>query len=258
MTLPPVYVVSLARSTDRRESITRRLTAAGVQFELFDGVDGNLLDTALIADRLDLERCRKIHNRDMLPGELGCYLSHYGVWEKMVAEQTPYALVLEDQVEWQTDFFQVVSNVIKSKHYWNVVHLACHKKREIDTVLEAVGAYSTPRQLLRLKKPGEVTTAYLIDLDGAKKMLKTCYEIYQPIDERWLYYWEHKVAFYFVQPAPANRAAIESVIMGNRHWGRAKSLLQRKIDRFRRVLFSARKNRLRHKFHKAHPPALRK
>jgi GR25 family glycosyltransferase involved in LPS biosynthesis len=40
MTLPPTYVISLTRSTDRRERVKAHLDAAGVPFKFFNGFDG--------------------------------------------------------------------------------------------------------------------------------------------------------------------------------------------------------------------------
>ena len=36
---------------------------------------------------------------------LGCYLSHYRLWERMAREGVECALVLEDDIEWSGDFF---------------------------------------------------------------------------------------------------------------------------------------------------------
>ena len=51
--IPPIFVISLARATERRADITRRLDAEGLQYEIVDAVDGRELNRADYADRLE-------------------------------------------------------------------------------------------------------------------------------------------------------------------------------------------------------------
>ena len=98
----PVYVISLARAADRRAGIIDRLTVAGMKYEIVDAVDGETLDLNSFGDRLV--------NRSMTKGAIGCFLSHYNLWQRMIAEQIPTAIVLEDDALWDEDFFEVAEN----------------------------------------------------------------------------------------------------------------------------------------------------
>ncbi len=66
----PIYVNSLARAVDRRESITARLKAAGVEFEISDAIDGK---TALgdYADQVRHEIAYINYGRKLRPGRCG-------------------------------------------------------------------------------------------------------------------------------------------------------------------------------------------
>ena len=75
-TLPPIFVISLARATERRATIRQEL--AGFDFELIDAVDGDKLPANQYQHRIQTEWWRVMRGRELSPGEIGCFLSHYG------------------------------------------------------------------------------------------------------------------------------------------------------------------------------------
>jgi len=107
----PVYVISLARAADRRESITALLDADGVEYELVDAVDGRELNLSACDPPLNRDKCWKRYAVVMPAGAVGCALSHLQLWKRMIAEQTEYAMVLEDDARWQTDFWEVANKL---------------------------------------------------------------------------------------------------------------------------------------------------
>lgn len=211
MKLPPVYVINLARAKDRRENITKRLTDAGVDYEIVDAVDGGKLDFGKLGGRLRNDLCRKRYQTKMGVGTTGCYLSHYNLWQRIANEKTPLALILEDDAVWDDDFFDCVQSVINCEWRWNVVLFewaGSKKPTAIRKVLTDFGG----RKLVQLKRPGWCTCAYLLDLDGAQKLVKAHYEIINSIDATWRDYWKSGVAFYCVHLPPANQSGEVSII----------------------------------------------
>ena len=250
----PVYVISLTRALDRRADITRRLNAAGIDYEIIDAVDGNQLDLSTLKNRLRQDKFRAKYDRDMKRGEIGCFLSHYNLWQRIVKEQTPFALVLEDDAEWDDDFFATVRDVLQSKYYWNVVHLTKKPNAwRINSVLETVG---NNRKLARYKYPMGGAVAYLIDLDGAKKLLPHCSEITALVDAQWLNYWQCNLYFYHVQPSPVRNAAGDSFI-GAPTPEKSKHQLRAEMGRWRYFINANRKRYARRWYHWTHPPKRR-
>lgn len=251
----PIYVISIARDSDRRANISTRLNASGVEYEIIDAVDGAQLDTTTITDRLRQDKIHARYNRDLLPGEIGCFLSHYNLWQRMVNEQTPFALILEDDATWDDDFFMVVQDLVQSKYYWNVVHLASPEGGRIYSVLDVVG---DNRQFARFKYPMDLAAAYLIDLDGAKKLLKHCYEISDPIDEQWKEYMQCNLYFYHVQPAPVNnKSGIANSAIGKRTPEKNKHQLRKEMGKVKYFFVVNRKRYARRWYHWTHPPKMR-
>jgi glycosyl transferase family 25 len=89
-----ILVVSLRKDGKRRKFIKAQLDALGLEFEFFDAMLGSekIGDTQWYDD----EQARRQEGRSLKPGEVGCALSHIGVYEEIVRRNLPYALILED------------------------------------------------------------------------------------------------------------------------------------------------------------------
>ena len=236
---PPVYVISLARSQERRASIRHRLDTLSVAYEIVDAVDGSTLDLSQYADRLRLDKYRIKFGNALSPGEVGCFLSHYGLWERMIAEKSEIALILEDDAVWDDDFTDVIMRLSAIEWQWDLVLLSAGENISVDRVLCSVG---DNRQLTRHKRRVWTTAAYLIHLSAAEKLLLHCWEIRACIDALYAEYWKNDVSFYFVDPPPARQSGAETSIAGKTSPPRnlteyALGSLQRKMDRWQQFFY---------------------
>ncbi len=96
-----VFVINLKRSAHRRARMEKQLKACNVRYEFIEAVDGNQLSAGEIAEAQARGSgiMEKFPRRNpLLPGEIGCALSHLQVYEKIVAEDRDYALILEDDL----------------------------------------------------------------------------------------------------------------------------------------------------------------
>lgn len=93
----PIFVISLARSIDRRQAISKRLQALGLDFEFFEAVDGANFPSEYEAmvDR-SFTKMRAVHYRDLCPTEIACALSHALLYKKIIDLELPAAIILED------------------------------------------------------------------------------------------------------------------------------------------------------------------
>ena len=196
----PVFVISLARAAERRAGVIRRLEAADIRHEIVDAVDGATLSRAEIADRFDPDYNVKAMGRPMSDGEIGCYLSHYCLWERIAAEAIPLAVVLEDDAHVDEDFMQVVADVASCEWEWDVVVLSHSERKGGSRFLSPV---SGGRQLVLQKRHPWATVSYMVSLSGAKKLRDYLHCIRQPIDSAWRHWWRWGGRFYFVRPGAA-------------------------------------------------------
>ncbi len=84
----PVFVVSLKSAIDRRAALKAHLDSLGIEFEWFDAIRGDELSPAY---RQEVNPAG-----NMSPGQIGCYLSHIHIYEQIIAQALPVALILED------------------------------------------------------------------------------------------------------------------------------------------------------------------
>lgn len=95
-----VYVISLARVIDRRMKICRRLDELTIPYEVFDAIDGPAMDAHDKRASIDRLRFWCAMGRNAFEGEIGCALSHYGVWRKgFAAVDAGPICVLEDDAD---------------------------------------------------------------------------------------------------------------------------------------------------------------
>lgn len=100
------YVISEKNAEDRRASILTNFQSHGVEPQFFDAIMGNeLTPKELESLAVDLGVMRL--------GEVGCALSHLGVYKNLLESQKPYIFVFEDDVQLNTVFFQELADLQK-------------------------------------------------------------------------------------------------------------------------------------------------
>lgn len=199
--LPPVIVISLQRSQDRRQRISERLATLGLPFRFFDAIEGKLLD----AERLpayDGRRRRLFFGRDLTASEIGCLMSHRGVCDQMIAENMPVALVLEDDAILQDDLPETLARVMdeQQKTGWDMVRfLGTEKiKRQVRPLLPLCHGYS----LCRVYGTPGGAYGYLMTQSGARKIRRAMESNYVPVDVVHGQSWKTGAEVYGVVPSP--------------------------------------------------------
>lgn len=102
-----IYVINLVRRPERRQRMTKCLEILGIEAQIWKAVDGKELSEEFLVSKnikaID-GYMDPYHKRPMTYGEIGCFLSHYRVWEDMIANNMSKAIVLEDDVRFERDF----------------------------------------------------------------------------------------------------------------------------------------------------------
>lgn len=174
----PIFCISMEREVERRCIITEHLNGLNLTAEFFTAVDGQELSTEQLK-LYDNKKAQKELSRELKLGELGCYFSHVNLWQKMVTENIPQALVIESDIVFDESISDLLVNLDKLPENWDMVKLyygdsvlSYHKHHKISEKLTCAP--------LANKSAG--TVAYLISNTGAKKYLAKAYPVYLPID----------------------------------------------------------------------------
>ncbi len=103
----PVFVINLPQDLDRRRYMEAELARVGLRAEFVPGVDGSRLSEKDWT-RYDKEKSLRIYGVDMLAGEIGCYLSHYRLIQRILDSSLDAALIVEDDVRFEDDIHDVL------------------------------------------------------------------------------------------------------------------------------------------------------
>jgi glycosyl transferase family 25 len=237
----PVYVINLARDRARRDYMEGVLTSLGLAHEFVPGVDGQCLTAEELAI-YDRERCRHVYGSDMRPGEIGCYLGHYRLYERLLREKVEVALILEDDVRIDPSLPAIVEGIEKMRlDEWSIIHLRSGR----GNVYSGIGTAFRGNPLADLGTGHSVQLlrthilsggAYFINQDGLRRMIEYGRRIFMPIDHTMDRYWENGILPMVVRPLPVGHNNEFESSIGNRGAasGEAYSWWDRTAHRWRR------------------------
>uniref|UniRef100_A0A2K5C5K2 Cerebral endothelial cell adhesion molecule n=1 Tax=Aotus nancymaae TaxID=37293 RepID=A0A2K5C5K2_AOTNA len=167
-----VFVISLARRPDRRERMLTSLWEMEISGRVVDAVDGRMLNSSAIRSLgVDLLPGYQdpYSGRTLTKGEVGCFLSHYSIWEEVVARGLARVLVFEDDVRFESNFRRrlerLMEDVEAEKLPWDLIYLG---RKQVNPEKEAA-VEGLPG--LVVAGYSYWTLAYALSLAGARKLL---------------------------------------------------------------------------------------
>ena len=99
-----VFLINLDVDKKRLAVADAQLRQLGVEYERIPAVYGKALSEAERRVAVNRFRWWCAIGRPILPGEIGCALSHYHIYRRLIDESIPYACILEDDVVLEREF----------------------------------------------------------------------------------------------------------------------------------------------------------
>jgi len=125
-----IFLISMPWPSDRRASGLTKVKATGLTFELVDGVE----TAKWLSDALPIDP--RPWGRPLLTGEVGCYLAHLRVLQRIVDYNLPWACILEDDFCFEADpdfkLHEIESTLPRDFHYVHLqrdIHINPHFRR---------------------------------------------------------------------------------------------------------------------------------
>lgn len=198
-----IFVINLARDIQRREYMENHLKELGLYAEFVQAVDGRDL---CAADRKAYNRSKalRVYGGDMIDAEIGCYLSHYRLLQRIIAENIPYALILEDDVALFPALMPTVQAFLKKDMAFDIVRLETlrgkvkepQSKKFLGQRLHDFDQAS----LYRLDTHVLGFGVYLISQAGAQRLVSYGKEMFMPIDQTADRFWDNDIVPYVFRP----------------------------------------------------------
>ncbi|MFV0384894.1 glycosyltransferase family 25 protein [Paracoccus sp. (in: a-proteobacteria)] len=267
----PVFIINLDRQPDRMEFMSRQLAALAIRARRVAAFDGS--------DPENHGRHSAAWYARLTAGEIGCFESHRRVWNTLVDEDIPAAIVLEDDIVIASDLPELDFDKFVSRS-------GDLLKLDQNNLLDYTSLYGTAqlpcgpgRNAIRLLGMEYCTGGYFITLAGARKLLALSAKYFSPVD-RFMYdpdsraFWQLSI-WKLDNPAVVQTRAIfpdmsEDDSISARRAARiekekANSFMLQTAVRFRRLIDGdmrstreARKQRLTAEFARREPPEERK
>lgn len=228
--LPPIYVISLADEDQRRAEMSDKLSGMGISFTFFDAIDGRGFSVDEYPHYHRTLR-RLTAGRDLTGGEVGCYLSHKAVMERMLENGDERALILEDDVIFRDDFVSVIQALIKKCDHWHFVRFLGSPKVERSVQRRFLKLHGE-HYLTRLKTTPSGAHAYLIDRSAAKRLLQMMQRNAYPVDVLMGRSWRTGLGMLSVMPGIAVHDEEAESAIGDKRFD--KSL---RLSRWERLIY---------------------
>jgi glycosyl transferase family 25 len=246
----PVYAINLARSQDRWDALRASADAFSIDIRRVEAVEGKLLAPEELTD-LDETNFRRWHGKIPLPAEIGCYFSHIRALETIIAENEPFAVIIEDDVEFTPEFLPFLAAARKLAG-WDIIKLVNHRTNSYRN-FHTLGAGFTIGRCMH--GPLGSSAAYIVTLEGAKRLLTAIKPMYLPYDVALERGWAGSYEIFTTnKPVVAlSEILISTIAQGRQGYAKTRlpaykrltTLLFRATDYIRRIAYALRRNSLK-------------
>ncbi|KZC04706.1 PREDICTED: glycosyltransferase 25 family member [Dufourea novaeangliae] len=168
-----VYMINLLRRPERRSRMHRLFKELGIRAQTVDAVDGRTLNPSILNDmgvEMMPEYADPYHSRPMTMGEVGCFLSHYIIWNEVIEGGYENVIILEDDVRFEPFFRQKVNYVLNElsslQVEWDLVYLG--RKRLVESAESPIDG---SKYLIRAAY-SYWTLGYILSRNGAKRLVE--------------------------------------------------------------------------------------
>jgi glycosyl transferase family 25 len=208
----PMFVISLRESADRRRRVTDQMGAAGLKFSFLDAVDGRKGDHPLLS-RFDSLAFMIRHGRPSVPGEAGCYASHFLAWQRCIELDRP-VVILEDDFLFAPDAAERFALAAKLAPHFDFLRL-----EPFTTKLTRTLWSDGEDRVVRFLKIPQCATCYQATPAAARALVEASERFVYPVDVFIRNQFLHGVPIHGLVPPPVRRVPDSGAIsiIGNRH-----------------------------------------
>jgi glycosyl transferase, family 25 len=185
-----VFVINLDNSTDRLAHAKDRLDVAGLHFTRIPAFDGRGKDVSAIPE-YDRKATLAWFGRELMGGEIGCYLSHLRAIDAFLATTSDYGVVFEDDIDLPDGASDILSEVVKQSARLGGGFAVCNLGMPANMARSRLGDVQTVSgrfELFRAHYPPMSTHALLWSQSGAEAFRRECSQVRAPIDD-WIRHW---------------------------------------------------------------------
>lgn len=192
------FLINLDKSTTRLADCQQVLARLAAPFERIAAVYGPNLSATEQANAYS-DKGKHTYYKRLVPGEIGCYMSHRKAWQKIVDEKLDFAVILEDDIDAQElDYAQMIAAIKSIERPWYYLKLAGHLQPKHIVRQHALEGFS----LVSFRKVPTRTNAQAVSFEGAKRLLAHSSPFGRPVDVDLQHWWEKEIHIDGLLPFP--------------------------------------------------------
>ncbi|EYB85115.1 hypothetical protein Y032_0304g1923 [Ancylostoma ceylanicum] len=176
-----IYLINLKRRPERRARMEKIFEILGVDATYWEATDGQELPGDFIYELLP-GYLDPFHKRPMKAGEIGCFLSHYRIWQDVVRLGLSRVIVFEDDLRFTDDGLERIKEALEdldgSKMEWDLIYLGRKKQADQEET------WVPQHRHLSTVGYSYWTLGYILSNEGARRLLDAKpLEVLLPVDE---------------------------------------------------------------------------
>lgn len=156
------YLISLDKDSHRRELFFSQPNTQ--DFVVFSAFNTMQESEESLSKRFDLENFLQKYGRNVTKGEVGCTLSHLGVYQQILADETirddEYALVCEDDALFNQHFQQNLEKIIQQQPKSDIILVGQSKIADFNHIELEINYPTTFRSLATKINGSDFTLSY--------------------------------------------------------------------------------------------------
>ena len=203
------FVINLEKNHDRMLIMHAQLKRLGIKYERVDAFYGKDMDSESKRRAVSAFRWHCAIGRNARDAEIGCALSHYKIYQKMVDEDIDIACVMEDDVVLGEDANRVMGELqeLIDVKQSNVYLLSDHSRDGQLGIMKLADLNANCGSPVNLIETGHDwgTECYCITLKAAANILRWNFPLKVPCDH-WAKFVKHSIIrLYWVKPTIATQ-----------------------------------------------------
>ncbi|MFT5716031.1 MAG: glycosyl transferase family 25 [Oleiphilaceae bacterium] len=191
-----IFVINLDRSAERKQHMIEQFKAINVEYQISPAIDGRHSKHPIL-EMYDDALSQAYRCKSLSKGQLGCYASHYLLWEKCVELNKPIIIIEDDVVFDKQHFIEFYNLAPKLNPKYECIRLFSNHRRTVSVQnIEKINNLTINRS----SKGHMRGMGYFLTPSGAKKFLQHSKRWYMAVDIYMDRFWINGVEPYGVTP----------------------------------------------------------
>jgi glycosyl transferase family 25 len=193
------YLINLDHSTDRLAHIVPKLEKLGIDFTRIPAIYGKDISDEKVKELKDEKACSRFIPHAIGRGQIALYLSDLKVWKIFLKSNHSYALVFEDDADFDPQRLgEAVNLLIKEPKLWDIVSFDFLIQKKTLRKLSKLG--NSQSCISKFRVQVECTACSLINRRTAIKYVRKALPFKMPVDHYCFRPWEFGIKLRTVLP----------------------------------------------------------